>query len=533
MDANGYVATIIADTNPEESTESQQMVRQWLDQSKPFVQPTSKSLLRHWWQGAPARNVGTLQDCQEVLSGHLTSAQWKDALYGAKLSFLGYAFPFLFTQIAPLLDLPNRVFTTRVRGIMASDSFQCFHVMDQILSGEIQMITLPTSTLVSGFYIRTPIRLFAKDGSPLTHPPPWPQRLSLLNGRVEGNNNAYVLRRNLPNNTHELYILFRGIANEFNSLSQYGKSLSKTQLFQCPDFDIDKEQKVPQGSDTIPLFYHSHWAVIKDLEPHLLKSITRLDGENATRILVCGHSLGGALAIVLGWMWRNDPIFAKLEFRVYGTPLCSNDPAVWAFEELLIQSKRSHKFIEVVNTDDVVQVQYVFGGNDTLQQSIESGTYNTLQWALTRDPALVLDKNVFQRGLRVLQRSPQTAVALLLNGFNEYQGQQKPNDKRFGVRMGARANERVHWKHLRKWYQDYVALILCRRRIDESLEFPGKSHTEYLDVNTSILWRPLRQYEDALYADYVVHSLQENNELRIVGLFAQPDVEKAKEMTHK
>lgn len=46
----------------------------------------------------------------------------------------------------------------------------------------------------------------------------------------------------------------------------------------------------------------------------------------------------------------------------------------------------------------------------------------------------------------------------------------------------------------------------------------------------SILWAPMRMYEDGLYRYYARHGLQHHNSLRIVGMFPELDRERVESL---
>ncbi len=476
--------------------ESQKAFQTWAERAP--VEPRWnlwRDFRNHIWRKAP--NVMTKQDCNGSAKAQA------EAAYAVKYAFLAYAFPWLLTVLGPNMDLPNTTFTQLAQRTMAADGFECFQNMQEILDDEVKFIPMPDDTEVSGFFFRTATRLWNK-ASPNERVytlPDWDHRHDLLHLHVIGNVNAYVLRRNLSEGNYELIVLFRGTSNELNAVPEYGEALSNTQLFHLPDFNVDTAEHSTNENE--PLFYHHYYCIIMDALPHIYRLLEVLGASDAKRILCAGHSMGGALVVTFAWMVRAHPSFRKFQFRAYAAPYCCNDTAVRLLDSVL----EPEQMIEVINADDFVNVQYIFGDEKGFDQSVQRGTKAVVIWMIKQDKTILLSpshKEMVARCLRGIQRYPEVSLALFLHNVN------------------------LEQSSIRGRYSRPKSVVMCKRRVADGSEYVGKSHSEYLDVDMQVLWKPLRDFEDAHYSWFAETGLRvRQNEFRLVALFAEPDRAKA------
>lgn len=510
------------------------------------------------------------QDCRDVINNRSYSSNSdteKEIFFGAKLSLIAYSMPFYFPQICTHLHMRNDQFVNYLEGFVAESAFLAYQNMDMILEGDLNMIALPPDTQVSGFYVRTPIQIWNRQKRRVYKIPSWEKRDRLLKTLIIGNVNVYVLRRNLEDG-YECYVLFRGTSNEFNAIPQYGDRMTNTQLYRVPMYDPSENKFYETGSQSVPLFYYYYSDMIDNVMPHIVQCLDWLHASDpgCQRIVVAGHSMGAALTLTFCYLWklRHPDLWAKTFFRSYASPICCNDAAVMMMEQWMIDSMQPDKFLEVVNTDDFVNVQYLLGGKKGLKNAIKSGTNSIGSWLVSNymtdtfppraeepvqdpdpDPKTKKahesenksenksetsgDSSMIQRMMRIIQVYPEIAFSAFMNGALTSQIQNVPDEKKAGFRIGQRKEEIKLWgsRALKSTYNNTLKLFFCQRRINWNTEYLGKSHSNYVDINMNIFWAPLRMYEDHLYRYYASHSLRHNNRLRVVGMFPATDVRQA------
>jgi len=245
----------------------------------------------------------------------------EEAREGAAWSFLSYAFPWLLTYLANNLHLSNAQLSRYARDVMAAEGLVCAQRMrDLVLKGEGTFIALPDNSTLGGFYLRTPVRIW-RERQRVFKVPPWEKRSDLMRAQVIGGANIYVWRHSVNDCVYDLVVGFRGTCNEWNGIPQYGKLLSRTQVFHMPDFCPESHTIHAKGSSTIPLLYKHYWSAVMDVLKDILELLNALGAEGARRILVCGHSMGAALALTFGWLIRGLPISGKCHYRIYAAPL--------------------------------------------------------------------------------------------------------------------------------------------------------------------------------------------------------------------
>ena len=507
---------------------------------KEYVKGQSATSFNIWdvfrtWLRQKSPNIIQKQDCYDVIRGIGVKDDDKlriQILEGAKLALMAYALPYFFSHITTNYHFKNSTFMSYFERLMAESTFLAYENMDSIIEGDTKLIELPDDNQLAGFYFRTPIRMWNKQGKSVFNIPKWSERMKLLNYIVVGNVNVYVLRKNLKEG-FELYINFRGTSNEFNGIPQYGKSLKNTQIFRCPRFNIE-EQKIEEPSDDKPLFYYYYSEMILDAKEHIYECLRQLDIDNrqCKRIVVSGHSMGGGLTITFAHLSKieHPKWWEKFQFRTYAAPYCCNMAAVKQMEKWVIESKQPYKFIEVINTDDFVNIQYMFGGKEGLTKSIQGGTSSFLVWmtnnhlhTFTEDP----DKTLIQKVMRITQIYPERSYASFLNGAIKAQIATPTVNNNVGMKMAHLPGEVKLWgtTDLTEKYSKTLNVVYCKRRIRWENEYVGKSHTSYSDVNMNIFWSPLRAYENSLYRYYSNNSLKKNNKFRIIGMFSEVDKE--------
>jgi hypothetical protein len=499
-----------------------------------------KEILLSWVEHRYPTITGQ-QECEDVItttnSKHNTHTH-EEILFGGKLALLGYALPYFMQRVASQMHLKNHQFSRYLESFVAESTFMAYQNMDSLLdpktSGE-QSILMPAQSQACGFYIRTPIQIWDADRKPVYTLPAWENRTQLLNYFVAGNVNCYVLRQHTETG-FECSVLFRGTSNEFNGLHQYGWRMGNTAVYQVPQYDPVENKFYADGSNTTPLFYWYYMEMLENIMPHILKCLEWLKAYDPAceRILVTGHSMGGALTLACCYMLRQKqhPLWDKCQFRSYAAPMSCNNAAVLRMEQWIIDSKQPNKFIEVINTDDFVNIQYLLGGKQGLQESVRHGTNRLGMWIVSTywdKHGQVASNDASQRILRILQLYPEIAASAFLNGAINSQIDLVPTQRSAAFRAGTREEELKMWGStaLKETYNGTLKVFFCKRYIQWQSEYIGKSHSNYVDLNMNILWAPLRMYEDNMYRFYAEHGLKVHNKLRIIPMFTATDMETA------
>jgi hypothetical protein len=491
------------------------------------------------------------QDCTDVISGYSDDddrATYIEIQKGSLLALIAYALPYYISEISLNLHQKNSHFMNYLASHVAESTSIAYNHTNQILQQQITSIPLPPLAQMAGFYIRTPIEIY-QGKKRIYDIPDWDHREDLLQYKVHGNVNVYVLRRNVQDG-FECYILFRGSSNEFNAIPQYGSQMRNTQIYNVPQYDPIDDKSYPEGSDQVALFHVFYMDMIRNVLPHILQCLAWLSADAPTcqRIVVAGHSMGGALVLNFCYLMKiwHPKWWDKMFFRAYASPMCCNDAAVLKIEQWLIDSMQTNKFIEVINTDDLVNLQYLLGGKKGLKESIQKGTNQIGYWMISNQWAQqqlqrkqdqsednrgvpeVSTDGVMNRMLRIIQVYPEVAFALFLNGALEAQVKNVPEQKEASFRLGQRVEEVKLWEShaLKNTYNGTMKLFYCKRRVNWQNEYLGKSHSNYVDINMSILWAPLRSYEDDLYRFYHQNSLKQNNHFILLPIFPHKDLEK-------
>lgn len=503
----------------------------------------------HKWITHRKPTMTQSHDCVDVLAD--VSAEQdkvgKQELYlGGKLALCGYAMPYFMSEISNHFHMKNHKFYDHLESFVAESTFLAYQDMDDIVEGKKDKEILPDDAQVGGFYIRTPIQMWNQQKKRVYRVPSWENRKNLLKYFVVGNVNVYVLRQNLEDG-YECYICFRGTSNEFNGIPQYGEKMKNTQIYRLPQYSPLENKFYTEGSNGIPLFYYYYTDMIVNVYPHIMQCLEWMNAmdDHCKRIVVAGHSMGAALTTTYCYLLyhKNREMWNKTFFRAYASPLCCNNAAVLQMEQAIIDSMQVNKFIETVNTDDFVNIQYMLGGRHGLRKSIAKGTSSVASWLLNHfdhDGNKNNEKNnknqpegkkisMVSRMLHIIQIYPEIALSAFMRGAVEGQVEAISSNKKSGFRFGQRKEEVKFWgtTELKKTYNQTLRLFFCHRRIDWKNEYVGKSHSNYVDLNINVLWAPIRMYEDHLYKFYASHTLRKNNKLRIIPLFPQYEVKDA------
>lgn len=476
------------------------------------------------------------QECVEVIGARMTPDLMEEVFYSAKLALIAYAMPFYFGLISTNLHVKNVNFLSDMAEMNEDAIFRqgVFAHMDQIISSDITEVPLPNDNQVAGYYIRTPIRIWNKQRKRVFKIPSWRKRESLLHHLVVGNVNVYVIRKNLKTG-FEIYVLFRGTSNEFNGVPQYGSHFSNTQIYHVPDFNIETQTFYKQGSEHVPLFYFYYCNMILDVKQYIYRALEHLKVESAERVLIVGHSMGAGLAITFAYASRFDKPewWDKFQFRMFAAPLCCNDAAVRSLEKIIQQSKTKHKFVEVINRDDIANVQHMFGGHAGFLQSLQGGTSAALAWIIKESHREKLqDDQMIENALRIVQLHPDTVGGIFLNKASEHQLAHMSTDLRTGFRLGQRKSEIRHWGSyaMDKKYNTTLNVVYCSRRYRSEEEYLGSSHNQYANLTMGTFWSVLRRYENELYEHYAKNGIRKRNRLCIIPMFSEIDMPKARNL---
>jgi len=490
------------------------------------------------WLKQSAPTVYDKQKCRDMLGGK-TDFETKQELYlGAKLACTAYAMPYFMSAVSNHLHFRNDNFWKYLGTLVAESTFLGYENMDGILEDKIQNIPLPKDAQVAGFYIRTPIKVWNTRNHRVYEIPKWGHRQELLKYKVIGNVNVYVLRQNFKDH-YECYILFRGTCSEFNAIPQYGEGMKNTQLYNIPHFDPITGKDYKEGSETEPLFFSVYSQMVLDVMPHIFQALQWLKAyePKCSRVVAAGHSMGGALVQQFCYLLKikDAKLWDKTFFRSYAAPMTANHAAVLRMEQWIIDSKQNDKYLEVINRDDFINIQYKMGGKDAIKEAVREGSKSTAAWLLQtymenggKQQKSPEKMEMFQ----LFQQFPELAFSAFIYGSLRSQMNHIPEDKRLAFRLGQRPEECKLWKTgtLNHVYKNTLKLYYCERNIDWKTEYFGKSHSDYMDMNMSILWSVLRSYEDALYKYYAKNGLQSNNNLQIVPLFPNADMPDAQKL---
>lgn len=500
-------------------------------------------LFSSWLDTGPA--IHERNTCHDVINN--TSADYDNNLnrelqLATKLSMIAFSLPYIIPDIMKHVFQPNFRFDEFVSRMMADSGYIAAQHMSEVLQGEKDMVYTDTNSRTVGFYVRTPIHIKNKQGKPVYRIPDFKHKSDLVKKGydIQGNMNSYILKHfyeekpvNPNHPQYDCYVLFRGTSNDFNALPQYGVSMYNSQVFRRPDYDPIHKRYFPEGSNKVPLFYNYYVDLVNNIKKHVYHALEKLHALNGRRIIICGHSMGAAITITFSYIchYERPDLWEKCQFRLVGSPMCTNYAAVKTMEGWIKQSKQQYKCIEILNTDDMILVKRKLGGSKTISKSIAQGKTNFLEW-LVKQPFFFqmlgeTKDQIMDRILRILQVQPDKALSAFGIGVLKQQGRTYAADGRDGVRLGGRPTEMKRWntKGLSKEYDKTLAVVQCERNIDWPSEYIGKSHFSYMDLNLNLLWSSLRAYEANLYKWYHQNGLKKRNRLRVVGIFPKiPEV---------
>jgi hypothetical protein len=473
------------------------------------------------------------QQCENKVTGSsLSTDEHEELSWAVKWACIAYTLPWMFRFIPKYLHLPNRQFNERMLQVMQEHHFDaCLHY-DTLLVTQVAPLALPEDTSVAGYFIHTPLKVSLppskpraskrgpKKSKPLNRLPERKEELEKLD--IRGYMNVYVLRYHVSDDEHELMVLFRGTSNDFHAPPQFGNQFRRTQVFSFPSRCTVDQSDWPEGSETRPLYTPYYSEMLLDVKDHIYHHLERLDVSGAERILVTGHSMGGALTILFcDYLKREHPSWwAKTDFRPVASPLVMNDAAVVQMEQWFIDNRREYQYMELVNSDDIVHVEYQLGGRDAFKTCIQSGIKSLMSWAVHMTQPSMTSEEIS----RVITKYPDTAASFFIRGF--LRSQVVSQDKRSGFRMARRADEVSHWGHprLASLYNKTVNLYYCDRHIDWSTEYTGRSHADYMDMSTNVFWTSLRLWEEMLYRQYQQLGLDRRNPLILLPMFPERDL---------
>jgi len=412
---------------------------------------------------------------------------------------------------------------------------------------------------LSGFMVRTPLRVYHDaEGGRQWELPPWSSRHDLLDRYVTGGNTAYVMRRNLDGGGHECVVMFRGTVSDLNGIHQYGRYMGNTQAFRKPDYDPVSNRFVRGGSRSVPLFMYCYASMADDLKPHIYQMLRWLGAHQreCRRILWCGHSMGGAMVNMMCYLLRHDDpaMWHRSEFRAFGSPMVGNRASVRVMSQWMEDAGTRSRYLEVVNTDDFVNMNYQGGGPEGLKISLSRGKMSLLAWLTTYreqlEQALPVSEveglpSPVDRMIRVTQVLPDAAAAAFSRGVMEMQGKMIVQDGRAAHRMGmvlpTTASQVSQGVGDDPDYEDdddirpaaparrvdgirAIALVSCSRVMGHRGEFLDKSHLQYMDLETGPFSSSHRRVEMFMYEK--LHSVglgHPVNRLVVVPLAMSPD----------
>lgn len=493
-------------------------------------------LFSSWLDTGPA--IHERNTCRDVINNKSTDTDEElniEVQLATKLSMIAFSLPYLIPDIMEHIFQPNFRFDEFVSRIMADSGYIAAQHMSEVIQGEKEMVYTNINSRTVGFYVRTPIHIKNKQGKPVYRIPDIKNKSELVKKGydIQGNMNSYILKHfyELQHSdtapSYDCYVLFRGTSNDFNALPQYGISMYNSQVFRRPDYDPIHKRFFPDGSNKVPLFYNYYCDLVDNIKHHVYNALDKLHAMDGRRIIVCGHSMGAAVSITFSYICYHErpDLWKKCQFRLVGSPMCTNYAAVQLMESWIKKSKQKYKCIEILNTDDMILVKRKLGGPKNISKSIEHGKASFLDW-LVKQPFFFqmlseTKDQIMDRLLRILQVQPDKALSAFGMGVLTQQGRTHASDGRDGVRLGGRPNEMERWntKSISKEYKETLAVVQCKRNIDWPSEYIGKSHFSYMDLNLNLLWSSLRAYEANLYKWYHKNGLRKRNHLRVVGIF--------------
>lgn len=474
------------------------------------------------------KTLSNRETCTDMMTMDILDDKEYDELSkNARMAMLTYSFPYFIGPLGESLHKNPHDFYEDLEKYAvellpyATDHLRC------LLEKEAPMTHLiPNKCPIAGFYFRSPVRVYNNKGRRVYKMPEDPQEL--LKYRVFGNVNVYVLREHLADGNYRCYLMWRGTSNHYNAVPQYGKLLNRTQVFNFPEFDPIGQTFHPQGSSDKPLFYRHYCDIVDDVFSIILKALEFLGAfdSECLETIVTGHSQGGALTHTYCYMLHErEPLaWARMKFRPFASPMCSNYAACKYMEQMIIDSQMKGKYIETLNTDDMVLAQFKLGGKRGVAQTVRAGAARLVPFILneitfSNEPTNEeKDGSTISMIYSIAKNRADTFAALFASGVMEKQDQFVIRDKRTATRIGKRFDLVGHWGELGPIFNGTFRLVYCKRKIDWNSEHIGLSHTDYLRNSASVQGIIKRNFEDRLYIDHVKGSLKQMNAPVALGL---------------
>ncbi len=477
------------------------------------MNPQNRSLpeILRTWLTTKSSNTAYREDCVIMPNGRSAKKPVLDELWFAvKLAFIAYACPLFMREIAQNLHQRNHHLTLYMQGVVVQEALRARAHMVQVVRGVpgADLVILNDDNQLAGFYLRTKVRMWDDDGHPTVAA--FVDREALRRKVVVGNNNVHVLRHNLRGNEFELFVLFRGVSSDFHGAFHFGAGLKNTQVFRVPEVNLVTQVIRPGGSCVEPLFHFYYALAILDVRLQVYRLLDTLGASGATRILVCGHSMGGGLTTAFAFLCRKErpDLWEKCQFRAVAAPMCCNKVAVTELEDWVQKSNDKMKFLQVINSDDFVNMHHKLAGVDGVNHALRSGASSFVTWALDQHRNIMLHRGkggLMKNAETLIQMYPEGAAASFVRGVNDSQSKEPDTIASAAVRMRG------------------TALILCKRRMQWRNEYFGRGHMIYLDINMNVLHAHLRSFEDEVFQRFAQKGLLRHNETRLVAMFAKQD----------
>ena len=328
--------------------------------------------------------------------------------------------------------------------------------------------------------------------------PQWDKRFSLLKHPYSFQG-GFVFHVWHCARTNELVVVFRGTCSEFHALPQYGDLTKQTQMVQEPTYALHQHTEYKQGSETQPLVFPFYAHAVTQLWPQLQHTMKLMGADHAERITVTGHSMGAALTRIVHWfLHQYQPHWwLKTQCIMLGAPLIVNQAFVrWENQVWNVHTEYGG-IIDIVNSDDFVNVKYMLAHEEGLRRSMERGKHHVAAWLAQHYLRIYTEqphhKTPVQRVKHILQTYGTQLQAVFANGFLEQQLHEPETNPQAASRQ---------WQPLTAYVPDHVQTLVCTR--PRTLEKPslGDGHSHYLGVSFGDLHASSRHWEDHFFRTY-------------------------------